>query len=194
MKTMKKILFLMMIATATMVFVGCKSDDEATPNVYEDNDAPLYAASKKVWTFGEQTWSDAIHCPECNKEILESSYTDPQCRSYTENDKTWYYYNWAYVTQNAATLCPTPWHVPSQTDFNTLVSNTNYSVLINAWDYGGLAESSSMDVVSTDAAYWSSTEYSGNTNRAYSLYYYIDYLSVDHGVNKYVGFQVRCVK
>jgi hypothetical protein len=46
--TTKKFLVLM-IAAAAMALADCSKDDETSSNVYEDENAPLYAASKKVW-------------------------------------------------------------------------------------------------------------------------------------------------
>jgi uncharacterized protein (TIGR02145 family) len=47
--------------------------------------------------------------------------------------------------------------------------------------------------VSSGSLYWSSTEYSGNPNDAYHLYYNSGGLSV-RNTYKYTGMQVRCVK
>jgi hypothetical protein len=185
-----KILFLM-VAAAIMV-VGCKdSDDEENEGA---NTLP-YAATTQTWTFGDQTWSDAIQCPECNKETFENSYTEPHCRSYTENGKTWYYYNWAYVKQNAATLCPSPWRVPSRSDFEILANNTWASALIDAWGYGGDAYSSSIVNSGSYAYYWSSTGYENGFDYAYSLLYRTNgYVNPQNTAYKYYGLQVRCVK
>jgi hypothetical protein len=152
---------------------------------------PPYAASTQTWTFGEQQWSDAIRIPACNKTSFMNSFTEPQCRSYTLGTNTWYYYNWPYVVANPSTMCPSPWRLPSQSDFNTLVSNTNYSTLISAWGYGGYCTSSgSLYYQGSYAYYWSSTE--DDSNFAYSLDYYSGSLYVYYN-NKYYGFQVRCV-
>jgi hypothetical protein len=154
--------------------------------------APPYAASTMTWTFGNQTWSDAIHYPECNKGTFQDSYSDPQCRSYTEEGKTWYYYNWVYVDANKETMCPAPWRMPSKSDFNTLVSVTNYATLISAWGYGGRCISSgALDGQDMFADYWSSQQNDGSN--AYNLYYYSSNLGVN-ATAKYYGFQVRCVK
>jgi hypothetical protein len=196
MKTMKRLLFIM-FAAATIMFAGCeKNDDENDPaNVVGPFDAPSLAASTQIWTFDDQTWSDVIHCPECNKETFEYSFTEPQCRSYTEEGKTWYYYNWKYVNANKNTLCPSPWRVPTESDFSTLISDTTitYSTLIDAWGYGGYALGTSLFEVDTDAFYWSST--ANGTNYAYNLG--LDRsgnLDLASGNHKYYGFQVRCVK
>jgi hypothetical protein len=163
--------------------------------INEVNNVPTHAASSYVWQFGSSTltWSDAIHIPDCNKETFESSTVTPQCRSYadSESGKTFYYYNWPYVDANKATLCPDPWRVPIEDDFDALVDVSTYSALADAWGCGGFAYGSSMNYVSTGADYWSSTEYgSGN---AYSLNYYSSGLGVSDN-RMYYGFQVRCVK
>jgi hypothetical protein len=177
---MKKLLYLLFFAA---LMVGCSEDEETSP--------PPFAASTTTWTFGDQTWSDAIHCPECNKETFENSNTDPKCRSYTENGKTRYYYNWAYIEANKATMCPNPWRVPTQQDFEQLANNTNADDLISAWGYGGYTWGSSMSEVDSEVIYWSSTEY--DSIGAYLLLYKSGYLGVS-ATYKYTGFQVRCVR
>jgi hypothetical protein len=186
-----------------IVFAGCKktTDDDTTSDaddvydvVYEDVDTPLHAASKTTWTFGSSTltWSDVIQCPECNRPDFEDNYTEPQCCSHAEEGaETRYYYNWAYVNANAATLCPSPWRVPTSSDFSALTSNTSYSTLINIWGYGGYAFSTAMMSVGTSADYWSATTY--DSDNAYHLKYDEDYLYVISGLKRR-GFQVRCVK
>jgi hypothetical protein len=185
---MKKKLFFMLIVAAATAFAGCKKDDD------ESAKTPPYAATTQTWTFGDQTWSDDIQCPECNKEDFPDSDTEPQCRSYTESEKTYYYYNWAYVKTNEAKMCPSPWRVPTRDDFNTLVSNmTTYE-----WSVGGYAAgdnaSHPMWMIGETGRYWSSTmDAKGDSN------YALDYYSSGH--NLYVnthgqeyGIHVRCVK
>ncbi|MDR3351014.1 MAG: hypothetical protein LBN98_05165, partial [Prevotellaceae bacterium] len=155
---------------------------------------PLYAASAQTWTFGASTlvWSDAIQIPECNKDTYTNSSTEPQCRSYTSGTNTWYYYNWPYVNQHAAQLCPSPWRVPALSDFATLVESvmTSVSELSSEWGFGGRAESSLILYDPYYAYYWSAAEI--GPAEAYGL----SYSSTELGVytNKYLGFQVRCVK
>jgi hypothetical protein len=57
---MKRIILLALFAAA-MAVCG-----------YTQN-TPPHAASAKTWTVGEQTWSDVIHMPECNKEIFKEA-------------------------------------------------------------------------------------------------------------------------
>jgi uncharacterized protein (TIGR02145 family) len=176
-----------------LAFAGCKKDEDKSADI------PPLAASTQTWTFGDQIWSDAIQCPECDKETLEDSYTEPQCRSYAdlESGKTFYYYNWPHVNQNATNMCPSPWRVPTKDDFEALVAqlggNTEAAAgkLRHAWGYGGYAYSSSVDLVSSDAYIWTTTK--GGVYDAYSLGYYWVCPGVNYNTRRY-GFQVRCVK
>jgi hypothetical protein len=159
---------------------------------------PPLAASTQTWKFGTQTWSDAIQVPECNKERFENSYTEPQCRSYTYEGKTFYYYNWPHVDANKNTMCPGAWRVPSKEDFEALVETlggnppTAAATLISAWGYGG--EAWYPADVSSYAEYWSSTVYSSSSQHAHGLYYASGRLNADGGSYKLQGFQVRCVR
>jgi hypothetical protein len=152
---------------------------------------PPHAASTQTWTFGDQVWSDAIRIPECNKASFSNSEYTPECRSYTSGSETWYYYNWAYVDANKHTLCPSPWRVPSENDYQILVLNTTLNTLINAWALSGYASGSSADNVGESAYYWSSTE--DGTTFAYDLYCDSGYLYVSN-TGKDNGFRVRCVR
>jgi hypothetical protein len=190
---MKKLLSPLLFS-AVIVLAGCEKDDETEK--IEDSPTPALAASTQTWTFGKQIWSDVIHCPDCDKETFENSDTKPDCRSYTdtESGKTFYYYNWTYVSQNATTLCPPPWRVPTVQDFKTLTNNATSATLHTEWGYGGFAFGSPpMTNTSTSAYYWSSTQNSSNTNYVHYLYYNSSNLSVI-STFKNSGFQVRCVR
>jgi hypothetical protein len=151
---------------------------------------PPYAASARTWKFGNQTWSDAIHMPECNRESFAKSDTDPQCRSYTEGDITRYYYNWEYVSVNKDKMCPYPWRVPTREDFETLMENKSTG-FPDIWGYGGRANGSAMENGIYYAYYWSSTE--DGSQRAIQLKYASGGTTVER-ILKYYGHQVRCVK
>jgi hypothetical protein len=51
-------------------------------SAYAQN-TPPHAASTATWVIGDQTWSDAIHIPACDKKDFKESETAPRCRSYT---------------------------------------------------------------------------------------------------------------
>jgi hypothetical protein len=166
---------------------------EAAFTSYEAADAPPQAASNKVWVFGDQIWSDRIVAmpSNCTQTISLDllSYTIAEYRVYEGRN----YYSWSCMNAAQATLCPSPWRVPSQQDGNTLISNTNCSTLIYAWDYGGQANGSFMVNVNSQAYYWSTTLFDGGMTYAYSLAYDSRFL-VMSGNHKGIGFQVRCVK
>jgi hypothetical protein len=145
--------------------------------------------------FGAQTWSNAIHITSgCNKQHFPTEHGTAYCRSYSEGGTTWYYYNWKYVDQYAVEqLCPGPWRVPTKEDFDTLVGHTDAAALISAWGYGGRAYDTAMEVVATDAYYWSATLLYNGADNAHNLHYSASTLSVDSNSRPH-GFQVRCVK
>jgi uncharacterized protein (TIGR02145 family) len=98
----------------------------------------LYPASNMTWTFGNQTWSDNIHCLECNDEYFSwRNDTDVYCNSYTWEGKTRYYYTWDFVNTYKTKLCPSPWRVPTYSDFSNLTNSTNNAALLQAWGRGG---------------------------------------------------------
>jgi uncharacterized protein (TIGR02145 family) len=184
----------------TATTANCTSTAAGTITVNAAATTPPNAASTNTWVFGSQTWSDAIHISsDCNKSSFTNDYDNPQCRSDNSGSdgKLRYYYNWAYVNANAATLCPSSlgWRVPSRADFMTLVNNTNvtYWTLYSAWDYGGYAYDSYMFSTSSVGMYWSST-----SSDIAGLAYYLDYtygaLNVVVVEARVRGFQVRCVK
>jgi uncharacterized protein (TIGR02145 family) len=150
-----------------------------TPRMYSTN----------TWVYGSQTWSDRIvgapsGCTQSNN--LGNSTNATLYKVYDGR----YYYTWACVN-NQSTLCPSPWRVPSLSDFNTLVNNTNSWTLASAWGYGGYAYFDIMGIVNSAATYWSSSEY--DSSYAYYLNYDNSVLGVDYA-SKPSGFQVRCVK
>jgi hypothetical protein len=187
------------IRAATVTVTAGALQATITVGQAQGGGTPPYAASPRTWLFGEQTWSDAIRIPECNKNGYDMSFTEPQCRSYTSGTNTWYYYNWPYVHANGSTLCPSPWRVPSQSDFSTLAGNANAPTLGSEWgsEWGTGGYANDINNVSqwtNTGNYWSSTE-SGDS-RAYHLWYNIDndLVSVQVTGERRYGFQVRCVK
>jgi hypothetical protein len=151
--------------------------------------AIFYAASTHTSTFGAQTWSDAIHSPNCHKDSFDASDTEPQCRYYSNGDGTRYYYNWAYVNTYKSTMCPSPWRMPTLDDFNTLSSGGG-----EAWgSHGGRVNPNTNKIENIDnhAYYWSATQH--DSRHAYHLLIYGGALNVPR-TSKQAGFQVRCVQ
>jgi hypothetical protein len=150
---------------------------------------PSYAASTRTWTFDSSplVWSDAIRIPECNNGSIPKSTTNPHCRSSGSR----YYYNWPYVNANSSTLCPSPWRVPTRSDFDALAGATNGATLVSEWDAGGIFDGDSH--MGGDALYyWSST--ASSSTQAYLIAKEAGMkMSVSPG-SKVWGIQVRCVK
>jgi hypothetical protein len=182
----------------TQIPINISITDESG-NVWTDSfnvtveaiDTPPNAYSASTWVFGNQTWSDRIvaspsNCTQTNT-LSTSDYSATEYKVYDGH----YYYSWTCAYNNRTNFCPSPWRMPTQSDFSTLISNTNYSALISAWGYGGEVYGGSMYDLNTRLYYWSSTQY--DTNYAYHLYYGSDLLLVTN-TYKYYGYQVRCVR
>jgi hypothetical protein len=187
-------LIVSLMVAAAMVFASCNKENYPQDSESTTSDPPTYAASNKIWVFGEQTWSDAIHMPECNKETFDGGYwNEPKadCRSYTYEGKTYYYYSWPYVDAHKATMCPSPWRVPTKDDFELLADKVSYTELIVAWGYGGSIYGSSLVNVEPHGAFWSSTVY--NSALRFQLYYEWENVTLDQ-FPFFAGLQVRCVK
>jgi hypothetical protein len=154
---------------------------------------PPHAASARTWTVGTQTWSDVIHLCGCDTLCFEEHPAGPACWRFTSDTTTCYYYNWPYVHQHAAQLCPSPWRVPTKDDFHALVRNTGDNTLTTLWNYGGYTYNGNRYEEHTNTSYWSSSEY----NNGYAFYGYSSGSNSGVSMNytrKYYGFQVRCVK
>jgi hypothetical protein len=169
---------------------------------------PPHAASTQTWTFGSQTWSDAIQILACDNNTFLFSNTEPHCRSYTLGQDTWYYYNWPYAMANAQELCPSPWRLPTFDEVSDLGMYTDYEELIAEWGLGGAAQYADVSYPANEAAYWTSTPYydeetGESDSQSWHLYY-------TNGVRmgtinlppamaltvagNNIGMQVRCVK
>jgi uncharacterized protein (TIGR02145 family) len=195
-----------------LLFAACSKD-----NYPQDSDTPPHAATTKTWVIEsadgsiKQTWSDAIQIPECNKADYDGGSEDApkaDCRSYTYEGKTYYYYSWPYVNEKADALCSSPWRVPTKEDIQALANAfgcnaTRYTPnppcieqkFVIAWggSYGGIAKSTSITETGTHAYYWSSLE--AEVEDGYSLAFKADGSKGSWGEDeKQYGLQVRCVK
>jgi uncharacterized protein (TIGR02145 family) len=177
--------------------IGCPSQTASgTLTVYGSPPG----AGTNTYACGAQTWSGPVRIADCDHDEFTNDPTAPHCRSDTWNSIKYYYYNWAYVNANKNTMCPYPWHVPSNTEFTTLRNclgtsgaNGKYYPESSTWGgaRAGYANGSSMDNVGSYGDYWSSTEY--NTNNAYYMYFNTSSAYAGN-TNKSYGLQVRCVR
>ena len=90
-------------------------------------------------------------------------------------------------------MCPSPWRVPEQSDFDTLLSTTDVYDLIWAWGHGGSAKPSGVDAVNDAFYYWSKTKVTEEGNNVYYLFHYYSNSGV-YFQGSFHGYQVRCVK
>ncbi len=134
----------------------------------------------------------------------------------TNNARYGKLYNW-YAVNDSRGLCPSGWHIPSESDWSTLISylggdlscggklksiGTSYwyspnSDATNVSGFsalpGGLRDNDgSFDVIRNYAFFWSATEYGNNDAFTRNLDYYSNDFGRSYG-NKRNGFSVRCV-
>jgi hypothetical protein len=183
---MKKIFTI--AALTLLTFGGCNKNNEK-----DESETPPNAASTQTWKFGDQTWSDAIRIPACNKSDFMDSFTSPDCRSYTYGSTTWHYYNWPYVIANQDKMCPAPWRVPTNDDFMRLEENSKREYIIAAWGLPGYAYGHTLSSVGGHGYLWSSTEDYNNMKSFILDYSHEDYRSSIVS-DKSHGMQVRCVR
>jgi hypothetical protein len=178
---------LAVLLIALAIATGCKIE------------TPPYAASTQTWTFGEQIWSDAIQCPECDKkETYGESDTLPKCHSDSAAViGTYYSYNMPYVVANQTKMCPDPWRIPSGSDLYYLyityrgVRTFDYYNWITRGGSEYTRPSAPYDSVFVNGAYWT------------TLGQHIDILGFWNAEEPWVMFpfsltdfslQVRCVR
>jgi uncharacterized protein (TIGR02145 family) len=174
---------------------------------------PTYAASTHIWIIEDygvrQIWSDAIAMPACNKDTYDGlGYSGPKADCRTSNSTySGHLYSWPYVHENATSLCPPPWRVPSRDDFINLdkglggTGEDGQWVLGsgrfngNAWGgaYTGFADPNG--VIHSQGSvgnYWSSTENDADTS--FYLNYNNSYSRPQSNYGQWAGYPVRCVR
>jgi hypothetical protein len=158
-------------------------------------DTPPNAASKGIWIIGSQIWSDEINISACSTNSLaDNDDNNPGCH-YGGYASSGYhcYYNWRYVDQNAGTLCPSPWRVPSRTDFNTVIYYHTAATLQAIWPYNGYANGNGYYNYNTFGYYWTSTGI--DAQNAYQFSYSTsDGRIITASDGRKYGFAVRCVR
>ena len=152
---------------------------------------PPAAASTQTWTYGQQVWSDRITADVTNCTNTNTlSTSDVNATEYKVYNNR-YYYTWTCAYNNRDVFCPSPWRLPTRTDFTTLMGAVSSSTLVSDWGFGGYASGSNMANAITLGSYWSYTE--NNASTVYRLYYSSGTMDQLPG-NKFFGLQVRCVK
>jgi uncharacterized protein (TIGR02145 family) len=189
---------------------------------------PPYAASTSTWVIEgngiSQIWSDHINVSACNKIDFNGGYyigdmdfedgaegnnSNLFCKADCRNNPDYYYlYSWTYLKENASTLCPSPWRVPTKDDFIVLDrilggtgkgdKNKMHTIkYINTWGgvYGGQGHSTSIANNGIGAYYWSITEHPYDSTKVTVLSFYADGYVFPLSIKpKHYGYQVRCIK
>ncbi|MDR3183801.1 MAG: hypothetical protein LBT49_00125 [Prevotellaceae bacterium] len=117
---------------------ACPEVEASLPtNAYIVHVLPLHFASPATYGFGSYVWSESVRMPDCKDAVFEFSDTEPHCRSYTSGANTYYYYNYAYVVQHGAAMCPAPcWSVPGYAEIYNLYKSASYGD--GYWGRGGI--------------------------------------------------------
>ncbi|MCL2026965.1 MAG: hypothetical protein FWG79_00600, partial [Bacteroidales bacterium] len=169
-----------------------------------------------------QQWSGVVTTTNCNKATYTSDNTVTDCRRPT-NGFNGHYFNFCFVIRHAATLCPSPWRVPTCQDFvnldvalggngnnrNTTVNGHTITTQV-AWYIGttGDGDAAQNNVGST----WGGTRFTANTsdltiahsdywssseNSATNAFYLTlleSYIYPRDNTTKSFGFALRCVR
>jgi uncharacterized protein (TIGR02145 family) len=192
---------------------GCTST-AAAGTITVNAETPSGAASTQTWVVGNQTWSAPLMKKQTGcTETTNVGITNPPTVAYYRSSGLYsgsgYLYNWKCVNDYATQLCPSPWRVPTQTDFINLDKafhgsganrkgidldwiTVNY---ISSWGgvYGGSAYGTTFGFPGTIAYYWSFMEASA-TSGCMMLFTTRGEVFPQHTFNKYEGMQVRCIK
>jgi len=185
---MKYKILIMIIALIAITF---KTQSQTTGTFTDSRDSITYKTVK----IGNQTWM---------AENLNYSTDNSWC--YDNSSSNCSKYGRLYGWNTAKTTCPSGWHLPSESEFETLLSKVggNGSTAYNALNDGGSSGFSALfagwrDIdgsfgnVGGYGVWWSSSE-----DEDYSAWYL--YMSSGNrdaslsGDNKAFGFSVRCLQ
>lgn len=186
---------------ATVTVIAGNLTEEVAVNQEKASPPPPLAASSDTWQYGNLIWSDRINVAgdDCNKAFARSE--SAACGTYSDAGVTRYYYNWHYVNDNKeSTLCPSPWRVPTSSDFDAIINATTGPDLVATWGYGGRynewAELSWYTGANPQGLLlWSATPDPENGTKAKDFNVIPDWSTWNVGSDsKMEGRQVRCVK
>jgi uncharacterized protein (TIGR02145 family) len=116
------------------------------------------------------------------------------------------WFTWCMVATHADILCPSPWRVPSLTDFQNYSGTTgstnsiygrsaaNVSEAVDGWLLGGFSSGNSISGVGLGGFAWSSTAHNSMLMRSYYVYVNKSHLDLQSASSYSYGFSLRCVK
>ena len=215
------VLFLLVIC-----ILGCSDDDEPQTHAVQDIDGNVYAAK----AIGSQVWMiDNLRVTKLNDGTAIPYVTDDDDASILTTGAFTYYgdnpanqnvygalYNWHAV--NSGKLCPTGWHIPSDSEWTTLINSlggegvaggdmkaigtshwsapntgaTNNSGF-TALPAGYLYDDSEYHSLGNVAHWWTSTQ--SDADAAFDRYVTFQSASATKGTyNKEVFYSCRCLK
>jgi len=220
----------LLICLSIMLIAGsCKKDNEDIPAEIKDADGNLYTSV----IIGLQEWlvenlkttrlNDGTDIPLVTDNTeWQQLTTAGYC--YYNNDETTYkdaygaLYNWFAV--NSGKLCPTGWHVPAKSEWETLIDYLGGSSVAGGklketgtdhWNNPNTGATNETGFTALPGGYrnalltfgeiqgygawYTSTSDEGNSN--YAWYSVMDYLSAEAYFNNYYkknGLSVRCIK
>ncbi|MDR3184933.1 MAG: hypothetical protein LBT49_05955 [Prevotellaceae bacterium] len=192
-------------ARSATVTIAVNAQLSATVGIRQAGVAPPpHAASTLTWIFGSDAriWSDVIHILACDKEDFDvNATTTPSCRSYSENGRKYFYYNFTYVDGNKDNMCPSPWRVPDLNDINAFKDNQyiidNVATILEAWGASGKisTDATNPPAAATNTGYWSS--FYSTEMYPDPVAIYINITNSEAEVRAYylnMGAPVRCVR
>ena len=176
---------------------GC-ANVTATGTITVASSEPPDAVGSSWFVCGTQTWSGPLRNPAgCSHETSLYAVNPPPAQYYDRGSSYGYYYTWTCVNTYATTLCPSPWRVPTSSDFSTLIacaSSGAYhgcgAAMRTAFGTHGYVLGNGL--YNTQLGYfWSNNELSNSS--AYVLRF-DDGSAVVQGTTKRTGSQVWCVR
>jgi hypothetical protein len=179
---------------------GCKSTASSGTitvlnSVATSTDGPNTAYTTKTWIIDPLIWSDRlIAAPtECaSTSTLATNFLPPP--QYVVSDGR-YYYNWDCASAASATLCPSPWRLPTRAEVTVLTSAVSAIQISEAWGLQGYYAAVETDVEDeNETGYWTSERITGgSTNWGYAARYTDVSWLKDTGQRR-MGYLIRCVK
>ena len=164
--------------------------------LYDDRDGQTY----KTVVIGKQTWM----AENLNFQMLDSFCYENNPANCTE-------YGRLYTWITATSACPSGWHLPGKSEWETLFSAVGGKLYAgralkstSGWEYGGNGEDRyAFSVLPAGNKFWTSTEINSGTAYYFFFSHYDDSVNglvryhgigIDVHADKIAGLSVRCLK
>ncbi len=233
---MKKTMFLL-AGTVLTILVSCKKDDEIeihdinfNPSIAYDSMTDQDGNTYKTVTIGTQVWmaenlkttkySDSTDIPSLISNSEWSKNTSGYCwyENNSAKNKNTYGALYKWYTINTTHLCPVGWHVPSDSEWLTLINFAGSEIYAGRnlkeagtthWmcpEYGGdniygftalpggwRETGGTFGFIGIDGMFWTSSERDDNDAWDRVIYSCYEDVPQDYAPKNY-GFSVRCIK